>query len=776
MINKTRLKEDFDCLLRATCRDAAHRDVRTVYNAFSRAVMANLFDDWEKNRNAQEKRCGYFSAEFLIGRTIFSNLLNLEILQDCKTLLAEYGADLYAFEQIGDAALGNGGLGRLAACFLDSGACVGLPLDGYGLRYRYGLFRQKFSRGFQKELPDDWLRFGDPWSVRKEEEKVRVDFADFSVYAVPYDMPVIGYKNGVINTLRLWQSEPLEPFDFEAFDKMEGEKIAQKNFAATSVTDVLYPNDNTEKGKLLRLRQQYLLTSASLQDFFRKYDRSGAPYSELAERQVFQLNDTHPVLAIPEFIRLSELRGVSFEESVATASKVFRFTNHTIMGEALERWQTETLDGVLPEVYAVVQRLQKRLERENLPKDRYYIVKDGAVHMANLAVYVCEKVNGVAEIHTGILKKETFADWYALYPNKFLNVTNGITPRRWLILNNSKTARLITEKIGAEWVSDLTQLQKLTAYIDDADFRRRFAEIKRENKEKLVEYIRMREGTELPADFLFDTQVKRLHEYKRQLMNAFSVLYIYNALKRGELPNFRPTVFLFGAKAAPGYYNAKAIIKYINEIARKVNSDEDVRGKLRVAFVQNYDVSYAEKIVCATDVSEQISMAGMEASGTSNMKFMLNGTVTLGTLDGANVEICKEAGEENNFIFGARVEEIPEIKRAYSPKALLARNDRLREVVESLKDGTFEDDGTGFFESLYASLTEGKDADRYLVLYDFESYLEKKLVCNAEYGKESFLTKSLYNMAHAGKFSSDRSIREYAKNIWGIEEENRFSV
>ncbi len=767
MIDKKQLKEDFNCILRANACNKESLNVKTTYNAFSKAVMANLFRDWEENRNADKKRCGYFSAEFLIGRTVFSNLLNLGLLKESKELLKEYGIELSAFEEIDDAALGNGGLGRLAACFLDSGACIGVPLDGYGLRYRYGLFKQKFEDGFQKEFADDWLRFGDPWSVRKETEKVQVDFADFSVCAVPYDMPVIGYQNGVINTLRLWQSEPIAPFDFFTFDKMAGEETAVKNFEATAITDVLYPNDNTDKGKLLRLRQQYFMVSASLQDFLCHYEKSGKPLSKIPEWQVFQLNDTHPVLAIPEFIRLLEGKGVPFEESVLLAQKTFRFTNHTIMGEALEKWQSVLLQSILPEVYEVIEKLQKRLDSEKLPKDKYYIIRDGVVHMANLAVYICEKVNGVAEIHTGILKAHTFADWYSLYPEKFINVTNGITPRRWFILNNPKMAKLIAEKIGAEWVLDLRKLEQLKAYIHDPDFRKRFLEIKQENKQKLARYIKEREGIELPTHFVFDVQIKRLHEYKRQLLNAFSILYIYHALKRGELKDFTPTAFLFGAKAAPGYYNAKAIIKFINEIARKVNADEEVKEKLRVVFVQNYNVSYAEKMVCAADVSEQISMAGMEASGTGNMKFMLNGTVTLGTMDGANVEICQEAGRENNYIFGATAQEVAAVKRAYEPKKILEKNPALKRVVNSLTDGTFADD-TGALKSIYDSLLSGGEADKYLVLYDFADYMRAKLLLNQEYGSEAFVSKCLHNMANAGKFSSDRSVREYAENIWEI--------
>ena len=766
---KQQIQKDFHRNLQAMgyC-DWESVDLKQVYNALALAVMANLSKDWTENRNANQKRCGYFSAEFLLGRMIFSNLLNTDLLFSVKEILSEIGVKISDFEEVEDAALGNGGLGRLAACFLDSAASQNIPLDGYGLRYRYGLFKQKFEDGFQKEYGDDWLSWGDPFSIRKEKEKIRIDFADFSVYAVPYDMPVIGYRNGRINTLRLWQSEPIEKFDFFAFDKMQGEETALKNFQATSITDVLYPNDNEEKGKILRLRQQYLLVSASLQDFLNRYKKTERSLTRVYETQVFQLNDTHPVLAILEFIRLLQENKVAFEDAFLTAGKTFFFTNHTIMAEALEKWDVRLLEAVAPSVLRVLEKIQARLESEGLSGEKYYILKDGVAHMANLAVYVCEKVNGVAEIHTNILKERVFADWYALYPDKFINVTNGITPRRWIMLNNPKMAKLIAERIGVDWASDLTELEKLKAHVMDGELRKRFMEIKKENKKKLAEYILKREGVEIPEHFVFDIQIKRLHEYKRQLLNAFSIVYIYKKIKSGEMQDFPATAFIFGAKAAPGYYTAKAIIKYINEIARMINQDEDVCKKMKVVFVQNYNVSYAEKLVCAGDISEQISMAGMEASGTGNMKFMLNGTVTLGTLDGANVEICQEAGKENNYIFGASVEEIDGIKQNYKPLEFIETNPELKEVVETLIDGTFSDDGAGLFRAIYNSLLAGKDADKYLVLYDFSDYIEKKLACIYECGKESFITKSLLNMASAGKFSSDRSVREYADKIWGL--------
>lgn len=765
--DKNEFLNDFEYLLRTEGTDAEHADTRTLYNALSKAVMAKVFCDWEKSGRRATRRCGYFSAEFLVGRAIFSNLLNLGILQDIREVLAVRGIDINRFEEVEDAALGNGGLGRLAACFLESAATQNIPLDGYGLRYRYGLFRQTFEDGCQKELADDWLKWGDPWSVRKEEERVRVDFADFSVYAVPYDTPVIGYKSGVINTLRLWQSEPIHPFDFDKFDAMRGEEIARENFNATEITAVLYPNDNTEEGKILRLRQQYFLVSASLQSILRKQKEGGRYATNLCERVVLQLNDTHPVLAVPELIRLLEKDGIPFETTFEICRKIFRFTNHTIMGEALEKWRGETVKSILPEIWTVIGKIQARLEKEGLDKEKYYIVKDGTVHMANLAVYVCGAVNGVAQIHTEILKRDVFKDWHAWDENKIANVTNGITPRRWFLLNNPKMAAEITARIGQGWETDLPELKKLAAYIDDPVFRERFVSIKRENKRRLADHIRDHEGVDIPEHFIFDVQVKRLHEYKRQLLNALSVLYIYNELKSGNLPDFKPTAFIFGAKAAPGYYLAKAIIKFINGIAELVNNDETVTDKLRVAFIRNYNVSYAEKIVCAADVSEQISMAGMEASGTGNMKFMLNGTVTLGTLDGANVEICEEAGKENNYIFGATVDEVATVKKSYDPKKILEKNPKLKKAVESLIDGTFEG-GRDELKAVYDSLLSGADADKYLVLYDFEDYILTKLYLNAEYGSETFTTKCLVNMTNAGKFSADRSVKEYAEHIWNI--------
>lgn len=760
----------FDCILQSTyATDCNNASLKQLYNAVSKAVMSNICSDWNNISRHDGKRCGYISAEFLIGRSIYSNLLNLGILDDVKDALALRGIDINMFEEVEDEALGNGGLGRLAACYLESGATCDIPLDGYGLRYRYGLFKQSFIDGFQREEGDDWQKWGDPWGIRREEDAVTVEFNDFSVKAVPYDMPVIGYGNGVINNLRLWQSEPIECFDFKSFDSMEGGKIADSNFQATQITDVLYPNDNTDEGKLLRLRQQYFMVSATVQDIMKKHLKKGLSPKDLDKSIVLQLNDTHPVLAICELIRLLQKLNVSFNDSMETVARVFNFTNHTIMGEALEKWQGKMVKKIIPAIWTIIEKIQKHLEVQKLgDPDKYFVVKNDVVHMANLAIYACAKVNGVANIHSEILKNQTFKDWYDVYPEKFTNVTNGITPRRWFLLNNRNMAEEVTKRIGTDWHTDLTQISKLKQFVNDKAFRDSFVRIKRENKQKLVDYIRENEGIELSADFVFDVQIKRLHEYKRQLMNALSILYIYNELKAGNLTDFKPTAFIFGAKSAPGYYAAKAIIKFINEIAKLVNNDPDVADKMKVVFVQNYNVSYAEKLVCASDISEQISMAGMEASGTGNMKFMLNGTVTLGTMDGANVEICEEAGTENNYIFGATVDEVAEVKKSYKPLQILAKNKKIAAVVNTLKDGTFDDADTGVLRAVYDSLTKGDNSDYYLVLHDFENYIDTKLQLIRDYGSEEFITKCLLNMSGAGKFSSDRAVREYAKEIWRL--------
>ena len=767
-MKKTKFISAVENLLKAN--DGMHiseANAPALYRAVSRATMADILDKWNKDQQKAKKRVGYLSAEFLVGRAIYANLYNLGKLEEVKAWLLEKGVDITLFEEIEDAALGNGGLGRLAACYLESGATVGIPLDGYGIRYRYGLFRQEFEGGFQKETADDWLRCGDPWSFRREEESVLVEFSDFTVRAVPYDMPVIGYGGKTINTLRLWQSEQPNKFDFDAFNNMQTDKLAKDRIRCEAISYALYPNDSTEKGRLLRLRQEYFFTSASVQDIIRKHKKKGLPIEEIAKSISLQLNDTHPVFAIPEFIRLVMQEGLTFEKAFLLARSVFNFTNHTILGEALERWDMKRVQKLLPEIASILKRMQRRIEKE-FPDGKLFLIKDNTVHMANVAIYAGNKVNGVAALHTEILKENTFHDWYEAYPERFLNVTNGVTPRRWLALCNPELSAFITEKIGGGWEAKLDRLKELEKYAEDEQTRHAFAEIKRIKKTQLSDYIYKKEGVLLPPEFIFDVQAKRLHEYKRQLLNAFSILYYYFRIKEGKEPDFKPMAFIFGAKAAPGYYIAKAIIKFIQSIADKVNNDSEVNDKLRVVFVTDYNVSYAEKIMPAADISEQISMAGMEASGTGNMNFMLNGTVTLGTMDGANVEICEEAGAENEYIFGATVEEVQEVKKNYDPLSLYHADPELKRIIDTLDDGTFDDNGTGMFTALKESLFGGWSADHYLVLHDFRSYVTEKSKLNRDYGSEEFLAKCVRNTANAGKFSSDRSILDYAKWVWKI--------
>lgn len=740
---------------------------KELYNSTARAIMCHIQDNWTKSQALDIKRCNYLSAEFLIGRLIYANLLNLDLLNEVKDGLASHGIDINCFEEIEDCALGNGGLGRLAACFLESAATHQIPLNGYGLRYRYGLFKQSFDNGFQKEEADDWLKWGDPFSIRKEENAQIVHFSDFDVLAVPYDMPVIGYESDLINTLRLWQSEPIQKFNFELFDQMEGKRIAEENYEAEEITAVLYPNDNTDAGKVLRLRQEYFMVSASLQDVLSQFKLKGLPYKKLPNYFIWQLNDTHPTLAIPEMIRLLRKEGLTFDEALDLCKEMFYFTNHTIMQEALECWPVAMLKKYIPDVFEQIELLQQNLEN-TIQNTNYYIILDNVVHMADLAIYVSGHVNGVARIHTDILKSETFKNWYELYPEKFVNVTNGVTPRRWLLMNNPYLADKITKRIGKDWIKDLSSLKNLKPYIKDPSFLLEFKAMRLENKKVLSDYIFKHDGVAIPTNFMFDIQIKRLHEYKRQLLNALSILYIYNGIKDGSITDFKPTAYIFGAKSAPGYYMAKAIIKLINTIADKINNDFDVQDKMKVVFVANYNVSYAEKLVSAADLSEQISMAGMEASGTGNMKFMLNGTPTLGTMDGANVEICEEAGRDNNYIFGLTVEEVTKVKKDYDPKQILKDYPKINRVMESLIDGTLDDNGTGVFKDIYDSLLEGSRADYYLVLADFNSYVEMKLIANREYDTASYYEKCVANMQASGKFSADRSIADYNQRIWNL--------
>lgn len=759
-----KMKSYFEALVQALYGKSLNEaNVKELYNALARLVVNNIEKEWDETKKLRKKRCGYLSAEFLIGRMIYANLLNAGMLDEVKTYLKENNIDINIFEEVEDAALGNGGLGRLAACYLESAATENILLDGYGLRYRFGLFKQSFLNGFQNEEADDWLKWGDPFSVRAEDDKVIVHFKDMDVLAVPYDMPVIGYHSKTVNTLRLWQSEPVKEFDFKNFDSMNGIDDAINAYKAKEITYVLYPNDNTLDGKKLRLRQEYFMVSASLQDVLKKFKKLNLNFEELPNYYIWQLNDTHPTLAIPEMLRLLKLEGLAFEDSLKLVRKMFNFTNHTIMAEALEQWPIDMLEELIPDVLDEIKLLEEDLKK-NLSNPNLHIIKNNRVNMAYLAIYVSSHVNGVAAIHTEILKNDTFKEWYEVYPNKFVNVTNGVTPRRWLALNNPDLSELITSKIGTSWIKDLNELEKLNGIENDDEFIKAFVTTRNINKIKLANYIEKHEEIELPVNFMFDIQIKRLHEYKRQLLNALSILYIAKELKDGKLKDFKPTVFIFGAKSAPGYFMAKQIIKLINTIALKINSDKELNDKIKVCFVQNYNVSYAEKLVCAADLSEQISMAGMEASGTGNMKFMINGTPTLGTLDGANVEIASEAGRENNYIFGLTVEEVEKLKKNYNPLEFVDKNPKLKNVLDLLIDGSL---GVKFQE-IYDSLLKGNEPDRYLVLADFESYVAKKLEANREYQTKDYYKKCIINMYNSKKFSSDRSILDYDELIWNL--------
>ena len=741
-----------------------------LHEALGQAVMMAISDNWSNAKHARmgSRKAYYISAEYLIGRLVYSNLFNLGILDEMKQLFAERGVDLAVLEDIEDDALGNGGLGRLAACFLDSAASCNIPLSGYGLRYRFGLFKQSFdNNGNQVESADDWTKFGDPWSYRRYNHTVKVQFPDHTVLAVPYDVPVIGYGTNNVGTLRLWQCEAEEELDFNAFNDQDYLRaLAQKN-KAEDITRVLYPNDSTWEGKRLRIKQQYVLSSASLQDMLRTFKVAhGNDLTRFAEFYAVQLNDTHPAMSIPELIRLLMREGMDFEQAFSIAQKTFSYTNHTVMSEALEKWNLDLLRSVVPEIVDIILRIDARLKAEN---PAMFIVNDNTAHMANLSVYVGSYVNGVAEIHSRILKEDCFKDWYHMFPQRFQNKTNGITPRRWLGLCNPELTQLLKYRIGDDFLKNLDLLGKLKPMIDD-DLVRQFNAVKRQKKEQLCKVIADKEGIMLNPDFIFDVQVKRLHEYKRQLLNALSIVDIYFRLKDGELKDFHPTVYIFGAKSAPGYARAKTIIRYINRIARMINNDPEVNDKLKVVFVQNYNCSYAEHIIPAADISEQISPAGTEASGTGNMKLMLNGAVTLGTMDGANVEIAKEAGIENEYIFGATVQEINSGKDAYCARDVYDHNPHVRRAMDTLVDGTVPTDNDQ--RELYHAILDGSNwhrADHYYLLWDYLTYIEAKLQANRDYADRlAFGRKCLVNIASGAKFSSDRTIRQYADEIWHV--------
>lgn len=758
-----------------------------IYRALGQAIMEEIAEDWYETKKlySEKKQAFYLSAEFLMGRALGNNLINLGLLDEVKEVLAEYGIDYNKVEdEEEDSALGNGGLGRLAACFLDSLATLNLPGQGYGIRYRNGIFNQSFKDGYQVEKPETWLKYGDVWSIERPADEVIVSFGDENVRAVPYDMPIIGYGTRNINTLRLWEAHSIVDLDLGKFNQQDYLHATQEKTRAEDISRVLYPNDSTDEGKKLRLKQQYFFVSASLQDILRKFKKiHGRNFDKFAEFTAIQLNDTHPVIAIPELMRLLlDVEGVSWEKAWGIVEKTFSYTNHTILAEALEKWWVGLYEQVVPRVYQITQGINDQLKgflAEKFPNDparqgRMAVIQGNMIHMAWLAIYGSHTINGVAALHTEILKKKELKDWYELYPERFQNKTNGITQRRWLLQSNPQLAKLITELLGDEWITDLSQLKRLEEYVEDEGILRRILEIKHEKKIELVNYLRETQGIEINPNSIFDMQIKRLHEYKRQLLNIFHVIGLYHKLKLNPSMEFNPVTYIYGAKAAPGYLMAKGIIRLINEVAQVVNRDPDVNGKLKIVFVENYRVSVAEKLFPAADISEQISTAGKEASGTGNMKFMLNGALTIGTLDGANVEIVEEAGIENNYIFGLKVNEIEEMRtKGYDPHVPYNDIQGLKRIVDSLIDGTFNDLGTGIYGNIHRSLMENapwQQADQYFVLEDFESYRKAQKAINKEYrDRMGWAKKQLMNIANAGKFSSDRTIKEYADEIWHIE-------
>ena len=778
-------KENFKKSIERNCytkygKSIEKADKHEIWGAVSSALMEELVVDWENTTNLyKENKCAYYiSAEYLMGRALGNNLLNMGAYDDVKDVLDKYGIDINMIEEAEeDAGLGNGGLGRLAACFMDSGAAMHLPLFGYGIRYKNGLFNQKLQDGAQLEEVDDWQKYGDPWSIKKVSEAVTVEYGDYSVKAIPYDIPIIGYKSKNINTLRLWEAEPIVPFDFKAFCEQDYTRALEVKNEAENISRVLYPADSKEAGKILRVRQQYFMVSASLQDMVRSFKKKrGVHIEEFGKYHAVQLNDTHPVFAIPELIRiLVDEEDVTWSQALEIAGETFAYTNHTIMAEALEKWDVRLIKKVLPRIYNIISIIDKRvvnnLEAKGYKKsalDEFRIIHNGQIRMANMAIHVGHAVNGVAELHTDILKNIELKNWYKLYPDKFQNKTNGITPRRWLKLSNPELSALITEVVGDEsWVTDLSKIKKLEDYKDDETMLARLMDIKMTKKEHLAAYIKEVEDIDIDPATIFDVQVKRLHEYKRQLLNAFYILDLYYRIKENPDTKIYPTTFIFGAKAFPDYRRAKSIVKFIGKIKQLIDNDDDVKGLINIVFVENFRVSYGEKIYPAADISKQISTAGKEASGTSNMKFMLNGAVTFGTYDGANVEIVREAGEENNFIFGLRVEDIQRIGKKYDPVKVAEANKDIERVVNTLIDGTFDDGWSGDFADLYNSLM--KERNTYFVIEDFLAFREaEEKVFEAYKDQKAWAKKVLMNIANAGSFSSDRTIMQYASEIWNI--------
>lgn len=756
------------------------------WTGLSAAVIEQIADNWEKTAAAYSagRQQHYFSAEFLMGRAMLNNLTNLGLVDDAKRAVKSFGknlTDILDSEQ--DAALGNGGLGRLAACFLDSCATQDLPVTGYGILYRYGLFKQSFADGFQQEHPDPWMEEGYPFVIRREEEQRIVPFADMTVRAIPYDMPITGYGTKNVGTLRLWKSEPMEEFDYDAFNSQRFTDAIVERERVNDLCRVLYPNDTTYEGKVLRVRQQYFFVSASLQAMVDNYvAHHGTDMSDFAKYNCIQLNDTHPVLAIPELMRLLlDEHDMTWEAAWEIVTQTFAYTNHTVLAEALETWEYSIFEKIFPRILDIVKEIDRRfrLELEAAGYDHGKVeymapIKNGRIHMAWIACYAAYSINGVAALHTEIIKSETLHDWYEIWPEKFNNKTNGVTPRRWLQQCNPRLAALLTRLLGSDaWVTDLDKLKELEKFADDESVLRELIEIKHANKVDFARWFEAREGVTISPDAIFDVQIKRLHEYKRQLMNALYLLDLYFRIKDNPDWDVTPRVAVFGAKAAPGYVRAKAIIKLINEIARLVNNDEEIGDKLKVVFVENYNVSPAEHIIPAADISEQISTAGKEASGTGNMKFMMNGALTLGTLDGANVEIVEAVGDDNAYIFGAKVEELPALRENYDPRYAYESVPGLKRVLDALTDGTLDDDHTGMFHDLVRSLLESpgyESADVYYVLGDFASFRETRDQMAEDYRDElAWAKKCWLNITNSGRFSSDRTIADYSRDVWKLE-------
>ena len=771
-----------------------------VFQAVCYAVKDDIIDRWIATHKEYEKKNAktvyYLSMEFLMGRALGNNLINLTYYDSVKEALAELGFDLNFIEdQEPDAALGNGGLGRLAACFLDSLATLGYPAYGCGIRYKYGMFKQGIKDGYQVELPDDWLRDGNPFEVKRSEYAVEVKFGGYvrvenkngknyfiqedyqSVRAVPYDLPVIGYGNNVVNTLRIWDAEAMQEFCLDSFDKGEYQKAVEQQNLAKTIVEVLYPNDNHYAGKELRLRQQYFFISASVQRAILKFKETNKDIHKLPDKVTFQMNDTHPTVAVAELMRiLMDVEGLEWDDAWDITCRTCAYTNHTIMAEALEKWPIELFSRLLPRVYQIVEEINRRYVlkiQEMYPGNQdkvrsMAILYDGQVKMAHLAIAGSYSVNGVAALHTKILEERELKDFYEMRPEQFNNKTNGITQRRFLLHANPLLASWITDKIGDEWITKLTHLKKLKVYVDDEKCQQEFMNIKYQNKIRLANYIKEHNGVDVDPRSIFDVQVKRLHEYKRQLLNILHVMYQYNELKTNPSYDMYPTTYIFGAKASAGYKRAKLIIKLINSVADVINNDASIKGKIKVVFIENYRVSNAELIFAAADVSEQISTASREASGTGNMKFMLNGAVTLGTMDGANVEIVEEVGEENAVIFGLRAEEVMKYERegGYNPKDIYNNDAAVRTVLTQLINGMYSPDDPDRFRDLYDSLI---NEDVYFILKDFASYVEAHKKIDTLYRDEKNWAKMvMLNTACSGKFSSDRTIEEYAKEIWNL--------